>query len=413
MLRSMFTAITSLQLNQDYMDVVADNLANANTPGFKSNRITFKDQIAQLIRSGAAPTDTLGGINPTQIGLGATLGDITTNFSQGTMTSTGRTTDLAIQGDGFFIYTDPNGIYYSRDGALDMDTNGFLVNATTGMKIQGWSADAGAIDYGTAVGDIQVPIDATLASATSQIIVGGNLNAAEPDTPPPTYTVTMGCYDSQGLYRALDITFVRQGAAGAWNNTWNWSVTSADGVGAGVIAFDVDGQYDAAGSSVTTPVVIAASGAGGTSTAITLDMSAITQLASDYTVSALSQDGQAAGSLTGFSVSSNSGEIVALYSNGLQETIAQIALAKFTNPAGLMRSGESLWEVGFNSGEPSVGAAATGGRGTIVSGFLEASNVDLGQEFTNMIIAQRGFQAASRVITASDEMLQELVNVGR
>ena len=149
MIRSMFTAINGLFAQQNYMDVIADNLANVNTQGFKSSSVTFKDQFAQLVQSGAAPTDTLGGQNAIQIGLGTNIGSITTKFTQGPLQSTGRDLDLAIQGDGFFVYHSGTTEYYSRDGSIGIDANGYLVNIATGDQIMGWQADGtGAIDTG-------------------------------------------------------------------------------------------------------------------------------------------------------------------------------------------------------------------------------------------------------------------------
>ncbi|KAA3648396.1 MAG: flagellar hook protein FlgE [Chloroflexi bacterium] len=401
MLRSMFTAITSLNLHQTYMDVVADNLANANTPAYKASRITFKDQFAQTMSAGSAPTATLGGINPTQIGLGARLGGVTTTFSQGTMQSTGRLTDMAIQGDGLFIYSDATNTFYSRDGATNMDSQGFLVNESTGLRLQGWTAVAGVVDTGTAIGDIQVPTDSTLAQATQNVFMGGNLDGATGGT--GSFSVTVGAYDSLGQLRSVAVDFTRQGVT----NVWDWAASSG-AAGSGTVTFDAQGQFSAGGGAVTIP----ASG-GAPAFSVNLDMANVTQLAANSDASGLSQDGLGAGSLTGFSVISNTGEVYAVYSNGLQQLMGQVSLATFVNPSGLNRIGQNLYEVGLNSGDPQVGAADTGGRGTILSGNLEASTVDLAQEFTNMILAQRGFQAASRVITASDQMLQELVNIGR
>ncbi len=399
MLRSMYTSISALNLHQTYLDVIADNLANANTPAYKTSRVTFKDQFSQLLSSGSAPTDTMGGINAVQIGLGSRLGDVSLNFSQGTMQSTGRITDVGVQGDGFLIYNDGTSSFYSRDGALGMDSSGMLVNMSTGLRVQGWSADGGTIDTGTPIGDLQVPIDSSLARATGTSWLGGNLNADGNNS----FDVTLGVYDSLGALQSVTVTFARQGVT----NVWDWSATSG-ATGSGTITFDTDGQYSAGGGTITVP---GANGAAATT--VTLDMTEISQLSTASDVSAVNQDGLEAGSLSGFSVISNTGEIFAIYTNGLQETIGQIAMANFTNPSGLNRVGESLFAAGLNSGDPQVGASDTGGRGKLRSGYLEASTVDLAQEFTNMILAQRGFQAASRVITTSDEMLQELVNLNR
>jgi len=403
MLRSMFTAITSLTLHQDYMDVTADNLANVNTAGFKRSTVTFQDQFAQMLQAGSAPTANLGGINPTQIGLGARLGNISTQFTQGTLKDTGRNWDLAIQGDGFFIYRDGERQFYSRDGSLEMDENGTLVSASTGQRIMGWSPDAsGVIDTGLPIGQIDIPIDANLARATTTALLGGNLDSTSASGSAGAHNVTIGGYDSLGAFHSVTLNFQKVS-----DNNWSWSATSG-ATGSGTVAFDTSGQYTGGGGNITIP----ASG-GAPATSIALDLTTLTQLATSSTVTLVSEDGVSAGTLTGFSVVSNTGEIYGTYSNGLQELLGQVAVSKFVNPTGLTRFGQNLWEASLNSGEPDIGVAGTNGRGTLTAGYLEASNVDLAEEFTNMILAQRGFQAASRVITASDEMLQELVNLKR
>jgi len=405
MLRSMFTAIGSLNMHQYFMDVVADNLSNANTIGYKSSRVTFQDQFAQVMWIGSAPTSALGGINPAQVGLGSRLGAISPNFSQGMLQSTGRNTDLAIQGDGFFVYSDGDQRFYSRDGALDIDAEGYLVNTATGMRIQGWQAIQNGsqmvIDTGLPLAGIQLPLDQTLARATTTVALAGNLDAATAATDP--FEVTIGVYDSLGALHSITITFTHSA-----DNTWDWSASGDGATGTGTVTFRDDGHYDTGTGSVTVPGVN-----GAADTTFTLDFSDLTQFASDSDISIVTQDGLAAGSFSGFYVTVETGEVYGVYSNGIQQLIGQFALTKFANPGGLGRVGQNLYEVGVNSGDPNIGVAGTGGRGSIASGYLEGSNVDLAQEFTNMILAQRGFQASSRVITTSDEMLQELVNIKR
>lgn len=419
MLRSMFTAISSLNLHQYFMDVVADNLANANTYGFKSSRISFQDQFSQTLWMGSAPIGDLGGINPAQVGLGVRIGAISGNFGQGALQATGRNTDLAIQGDGFFIYADGAATFYSRDGALDLDSDGYLVNSATGMRIQGWQAalvnGVPAVDTTAPTGPIQLPLGATIARATQNAGLGGNLDANLPTVDDPTtaeienqYTSTIGVYDSLGVMHSVTITYTHTG-----DNAWTWAASGAgvDTVTSqGTLLFDPsgNGQY-LSGSGVVT---IAGSG-GAANTVFDLDLSGLTQLATDSDISVVTQDGLAAGDFSGFYVTPETGEIYGVFSNGMQQLVGQLALASFVNPNGLVRAGQNLFQTGVNSGDPAVGAAGVGDRGSVVAGYLEGSNVDLAQEFTNMILAQRGFQASSRVITTSDEMLQELVNIKR
>jgi flagellar hook protein FlgE len=407
MMRSMFTAIGALQLHQEYMDTVADNLANVNTTGFKSNRFSFESQIAQLMQTGSAPTATLGGVDPTQIGLGVSTGATVTNFAQGSLQATGRPSDIAIQGDGFFIYRDGAQNFYSRDGSVSMDAAGFLVNNSSGMRLQGWqTSGSAAVNTGLPLGDIQIPLNASLARATTAVTLNGNLDATSASGSAGAYTSTMGVYDSLGVLHNVAITFTPQGSG-----VWNWAATSGSAstaVGSGSVTFDATGQYSTSSGSLTFPGALTGSAAPLT---VTPNLSALTQLATGNSVAMSSQDGVAAGNLTGFSVISSTGEIYGTYSNGLQQRIGQLALANFNNPSGLDRVGQNNYAAGLNSGAASVGLANTGGRGTLVSGYVEGSNVDMSQEFTNMILAERGFQASSRVITTSDEMLQELVNL--
>ncbi len=533
MIRSMFTAINSMYLNQQYLDVVADNLSNVNTAGYKSSFVRFKDQFAQNISVGSAPSTELGGTNPMQIGLGTNLGTIGKSFTQGALTSTGNDLDMAISGDGFFVYNNGVTDLYSRDGSLAIDAQGFLVHSSSGDRIQGWMADAlGTINTGSPLEAIQMPIDSTVARSTTSAYILGNLNA---DTQIPVttanailsgtlnataaigtaYTSSFVVQDGTGASQTVSLLYTKTGAT-----TWSYAATSPNAIGNGVVAFDALGNFDAGGSTInpltvgTAPVTLNysnvtqpagaandvvltdqngtaagfydvtigvydelgvltsvavrytrttdpnawtyalsptdtsgavivdaggnpvtngtitfdtsgqyVSSSGGLSvpgspgalspTLVTLDTSGMTMLATANSAALGSQDGLAAGSLMGFTVSASTGEIYGAYSNGDQRLIGQLALAMFVNPSGLLRQGGNNYVASLNSGEPRVGAPAAGGRGTIASGYVEGSNVDMSREFSNMILAQRGFQASSRIINASDEILQELVNLGR
>jgi flagellar hook protein FlgE len=412
MLRSMFTAISALKLHQSFLDVVSDNLANANTPGFKASRVLFQDQYAQILNAGSAPTATTGGINPTQIGLGLQMGYVTPIFTQGMLQSSGRNLDLAIQGDGFFMYNSPNGMHYSREGSLQIDANGYMVNGGTGLRIQGWtlpSGTPGPVPINTTPGDIHIELNKTLAHATSSVSLGGNLDSKTLTDGTGTYEVTFGAFDSLGKSVPVTVQFTRTTDS---DTSWDWKVTGPSSAsGGGSISFDDKGQIKTP-SSFTDAIKITGSN-GAAETTITPNMSGLTMLSAANTVASTSQDGLAAGTVSDILISPNTGEIYLLYSNGLRELSGQIALAKFTNPSGLMREGHNLYQAGLNSGTPAVGAANEGGRGAMVSGYTEGSNVDMAQEFTNMILAERGFQASSRVITTSDEIIQELVNLKR
>ena len=419
MIRSMFTAISSLNLHQKYLDVVSNNLANANTTGYKSSRVLFQDQFAQMMSPGSAPTTALGGTNPTQIGLGVGMGFVSPDFTQGTLQSTGRNLDLGVEGDGFFVYGQDASRRYSREGSMGLDADGFLVNSASGLRTQGWMADAtGAVDPNAPVDDIQIDTSKSLAKATGNVALGGNLSANIDGA--GTATVSIAVYDSLGALQNAAVRFTRGGVAGAPTNVWTWQVMDTSvtppvaGTGTGTVTFDANGQISATTPpTVGTAATIPGSAGSTTPIPVTFDFAKMTQLTAATSATVTSQDGLAAGTVTDVYISPSDGAVSLVYSNGLSEKVGQVALARFTNPAGLMQSEGTTFMAGLNSGDAQIGAAASGGRGTIAAGHLEASNVDMAQEFTNMILAQRGFQASSRVITTSDEILQELVNLKR
>jgi flagellar hook protein FlgE len=420
----MFSAISGLRAHQTWMDVIGNNIANVNTTGFKVGRVRFTDILSQLVRGASGPTETRGGINPLQIGLGAVVGAVDTIHTQGALQLTGKPSDLAIQGDGFFVVSDGSQTLYTRDGAFDIGSDLRLVNPSNGFYVLGWQADAnGNVDTAGPVGPITIPIGQQLdAVPTTQITVQGNLNAnQDPAAATPHFVTKVSITDSLGKRHEFYILFDKVGT-----NTWNYTLQEDDprttstteddpdfalgGTPSGTLVFDADGNLDLAASSIGA-VVLNSTAGGASSITVTPDFSRLTQLAAPYSANAAA-NGAPAGSLTTFTVS-QSGQVLGIYSNGVTKVIGQIALALFTNPGGLMKVGGNAYLPTVNSGEPIVGPADSGGRGKIASGYLEMSNVDLAQEFTSMIMAQRGFQANSRVITASDEVLQELVNLRR
>jgi flagellar hook protein FlgE len=396
MLRSLFSGISGLRSHQTMMDVVANNIANVNTTGFKSSNVIFEDTLSQIIRSAGAPGAGIGGTNPAQIGLGVQVGAIQTNFLQGSAQTTNKPTDLLIQGDGFFVLKDGNEQVYSRAGAFTFDTDGYLVNSD-GNYVQGFPAVNGVVDpYGTPT-DIRLQVGATIASTpTTLVTVGGNIKAD--NTNPITLSAT--AYDIKGAGHPLSMLFT-------WNGTDGYDVVVTDETdsttGAGSVTFLPSG-------SPNTPATATITLADGSVVDINLD--GLTNYNGVESVSVKESNGAAAGSLQQFQIAPN-GTVIGIYSNGVKRNEGQIALANFNNPGGLERLGDTTFRSSPNSGLAQVGVAGTGGRGVLQSGTLEMSNVDLGMEFTNLIIAQRGFSANSRVITSSDEMLQELVNIKR
>lgn len=417
MLRSMFTAVSALNSHQTYLDIIADNLANANTPGYKASRMIFQDQIAQLMRPAAAPSTTLGGQNGVQVGLGAQVGSTLTLFTQGMLQATGRNQDVSIQGNGFLIYRATDGNRYSREGSLTMDAAGYLVNASTGMRVQGWMQPAtGVINTTAPITDIQAQLDKTIAQTTANATIAGNLNPTEATG---LATVTYNVYDSQGAPHSVQVTFTKSTTT---PGTWTWAAanpsttTGAAAItGGGTLTFGPNGQINPASVTGSISVTPNATTSNAGAFTVALDFANMTQLSTSGSsdVAMTYQDGVMAGRVSDISIENTSGKISLLFSNGMRQSLGQLALANFNNVSGLLRQGHTTFIPSENSGGANIGAAGSNGRGAITSGYLESSNVDMANEFTNMILAQRGFQAQTRMITTSDEILQELVNLKR
>ncbi|MFH5824894.1 flagellar hook protein FlgE [Georgenia sp. AZ-5] len=391
MLRSLNTGIAGLRAHQTMLDVTGNNIANVNTTGFKASSTQFQDTLSQLTQAGAAPDQQVGGTNPAQVGLGVQVAGISTNFAQGSTQVTGRATDMAISGDGFFVVNKGGNTFFTRAGAFDFDSNGNLVTPD-GAIVQGWPAVGGVVNAGGPVQNIGLPGAATTAAqATTGVTLGGNLPS---DAAPGTEVVRdVEVFDALGESVTLTLAFTKA----ATGNSWNVQGSDSTGATGNTTLTFANGGYSGGAINV-----------GG----VTVDLADLTGYADLSTLKVTDKDGRQAGTLTSFSIGPD-GTLVGSFSNGVREPIGQVALATFDNPGGLEKSGNSLYAATVASGGAMVGEAGTDGLGTLVGGALEMSNVDLSQEFTNLIVAQRGFQANSRVITTSDEVLNELVNLKR
>jgi flagellar hook protein FlgE len=419
MLRSMFAAVTGLRSHQAFMDVVGNNIANVNTTGYKSSNVLFEDLLSQQLTGAGAPTATSGGTNPAQVGLGVRLTGISINFAQGATQLTGRSTDFAIQGDGFFAVDSGGQTAFTRNGSFSLDGNGNLVTADGGF-VEGWEADQnGNVTTNATVGHLKIPVGQIINPiTTSSLKIGGNLPAdAAIGT---TVDAGMNVYNSLGTSVPLRAEFTKVADA---VGSVDWQVSVFDSgnnlvSGPAAVSFDLTGALTSGNVTVTQASLDSIAGTAGTWNAggMTLDFGNPTDpdrlsgAGGLNTAAALSQDGSGVGSVVGFSVSEQ-GLVTGTFSNGRSQAIGQIALATFANPNGLEKSGSSLYTATANSGPAQVGVAGQGGRGTLSGGTLEMSNVDLAAEFTNLIVAERGFQANSRVITTSDQILQDLVNL--
>lgn len=405
MLRSMFAGISGLRGHQTMMDVVSNNISNVNTTGYKQSRATFQEALVQTMRGAAGAGEAQGGVNPYQLGLGANVAGVDTVFSQGSTQTTGRNTDLAINGEGFFAVERDGQVQYTRAGAFNLDEAGSLVNAGGG-RVLGYGLDAnGEVDPAAAPGPLELPMGQTIdPDVTEQVRAGGNLDAAADVGAAHNSSITV--YDSQGVGHELALRWEKTGG-----NAWDLTATAPDGTEQTyALTFDGEGALTSPGELNFT-----FDPADADPVALTLDLAGntpLTQYEGSFTAEARGQDGAPMGFLRGFEFGSD-GTVTGRFSNGESEVLGAVAVATFDNPGGLEREGESMYAATVNSGQPIVGLPAQGGVGTITPGALEMSNVDLAQEFTNLIIAQRGFQANSRTITTSDELLQELVQMKR
>jgi flagellar hook protein FlgE len=413
MIRSMYAAVSGLRAHQTMMDIVGSNIANVNTTGFKKSAAIFQDILSQTINGAGAPTATGGGTNGAQIGLGAQVGAIAQNFAQGALQSTGRSLDLGIQGEGFFAIEQDGQQLYTRAGAFFVDANGNLVDGDGGF-VMGWGAAPNSdINTFGPIGRIQIPAGEQISPIiTSEINLSGNLPSDA--IVGNIQNTSLFVYDSQGAQVELELTFTKTGV-----NTWDMTATYGDPATA-VPLTDANLTFDANGE-LATPADFTANIASGAipgigDIAITLGGAdtpgRLTQLSALGAISAINQDGSATGQLAGLSVGED-GVITGSYTNGQVRPIAQVSIASFANPEGLERVTGTMFKFSGNSGLPQMGTARSGGRGLVAPGTLEMSNVDLAEEFTNLIRTQRGFQANSRVITTSDEILQEIVNLKR
>ena len=463
MMRSLYSGVSGLQNHQTRMDVIGNNISNVNTSGFKRGRVNFQDMISQQMSGAAKPTDELGGVNPKEVGLGMTVASIDNIFNQGNLQSTGVSTDLAIQGSGFFVMKSGEESFYTRNGSFGLDRDGTLVNPANGMRVQGWMAQEvngqDIVSTAATPTDLIIPVGSKdPARETTNVNFACNLNKNTPeiaegasadDILKGTWGTEQEIYDSFGNKHMLSVSFTRvPGTSNQWNAVVNIDPDNAEftntRVGLGttdgmensfVVSFDnfgaLAGVTDSAGN-VTNPegqVVIQASfavsdanpDADGNPYRQTMSINlgtigsfkdTITQSASKSTTKAYYQDGYTMGYLDNFKIDS-SGTITGVYSNGTNRTIGQIALATFANERGLEKAGDNTYVESNNSGMARIGESGVAGKGTLMAGALEMSNVDLSEQMTDMIVTQRGFQANSKTIQTADTLLGTVLSLKR
>ena len=419
---SFSAGLSGLNSNAVYLQVIGNNLANVNTVGYKTSAVTFMDLVSQ--------TSQGPGGNPMQIGLGVATGSISPVFSQGSIENTQEATNVAIQGDGFFMVSGPGGLSYTRAGNFSFDNSGALVTAD-GCRVQGYTAidpATGAIQTTGQPVDILVSPSALRAPAPTTLLrTVTNLNGASPAG--TVFTTTVQVNDALGATHLLTMTYTKTDAS-----TWSYqaSLPGGDVAGgttgtpfpipgaSGTLGFGPDGRLatinGAAPADITITTPAWANGAAANTIAWDLvdqaGVPALTSYASASATSMISQNGSAAGTVQNISIAAD-GTILATGPDGKALAIAKIALATFSNPKGLVKLGSNRYGESLASGIANVGPAETGGRGTLIGSALEQSNVDLAREFTQMILAQRGYQANSKSITVSDELLVETLNLKR
>lgn len=468
MMRSMFSGVSGLRAHQVRMDVIGNNIANVNTVGYKSSKVTFAEVFSQTVKGASSSTDQRGGTNPQQIGLGIQVGSMDVSHSKGSSQRTDNATDLMIDGNGFFVVS-PDGAgmnkFYTRAGNFNFDEKGYLVTSN-GYKVFGQLMD----DNGEVTNEFS-PIQinksetkgavatagptAPAATAASPIYFSGNIDVNE-----GAYKMTFDVYDSLGRlntikadFGTLDVpaTTVGTVTAAKSSRTVTFTPLKTDGTPymdggtppvpmtkVATMSFDANGNAiaitDATGAALAAPaneLVIVPDPAlhdtaaaqlffaiddrmlftnGIANTAGTNYSFKQTRMASDAKVTV--SEGRAPGAINSFSIGQD-GKVTALFTNGERKTVGRLKLADFDNPGGLMKVGNNMFVNTPNSGAAKFGTPSSGSFGDLTPGALEMSNVDLAAEFTDMITTQRGFQANSRIITTSDEILQELVNLKR
>ena len=465
MMRSLFSGVAGLQNHQVRMDVLGNNIANVNTTGFKKGRVNFQDLLYQQMSGASRPSGEVGGVNPKEIGLGMSIASVDTIHTQGSLQTTGVMTDLALQGNGFFVLKKGESTLYTRAGDFGLDRDGRLVNPATGYRVQGWLAKningKEVLSTSGQLEDLVIPVGSKdPAKATSRVDLACNLDkrtveipegAAADTVEQGTWRVEEKIYDSFGTPHILRTEFRK---AVGQPNRWQATVTVdpeaatptntaialgqevragtgnsfivefdnngllrrvADGQGnqspqAGAldmgVSFDVQGATPAEGGGATRQTFRLALGTVGSAT------NTVTQMAERSSTKVFQQDGYTMGYLDTFKID-QAGVITAVYSNGSNRTIGQMALGSFTNPNGLEKVGETNFVQSNNSGMANIGPSGIAGKGKVIAGTLEMSNVDLAEQFTDMIVTQRGFQANSKTIQTSDQMLQELLTLKR
>jgi len=400
--------LSGLTAEATALSAIANNLANQNTTGYKDTRVLFSDLFYQNL-------GTTGAGAPIQLGAGTHVDSMPGTFTQGSVTATGVPTDVAIQGDGFFVVQNGGVTSYTRAGDFSVDKNNFLVTSG-GQQVLGYPAVNGVVNSGGGVGPLQLGAGTiSPPTVTSKVAITTNLNSGA--NVGDTYSTPVTIYDSLGASHILTFTFTKT-AANAWN--YSLAIPPADSslaggiVTTGAMTFDGNGNLLTPAANVTgLSIPGLTDGAKNMTFAWDLYNGAapvITQVAATSSTSSTQQDGSSSGTLSNFSIGSD-GTVTGSFTNGKTAALGQLALASFADEQGLERAGATDYTQTLASGQAVVGAAGTGGRGTLAGGSLELSNVDIATEFANLIVAQRAFEANAKAVTTFDQITQDTINL--
>ena len=413
---SLTAADSGISTMQTEIDTIGNNVANTDSDGYQEQDVQFSDILTQQLVPGSGSSAGLASTDPSSIGAGAQVAAMQTNFSQGAIVQTGVPTDVAIQGSGFFVVDQGGNTYYTRDGDFQLDVNGTLSTAN-GAVVQGW---AGTTATTGPTGAITIPSSMTIApQETANVTMGGNIPSGGAG-----FTTTATMYDAQGNQVPLTLTYTPTGTANQW--TMQASVKGSNLFSSGVtLTFDSTGQlqsYSVDGgaaktvtgqSSITTTQALP-TGFNWSEKTINFvfpasdSNDAVTQYTTDQTVGVTTQDGYTQGSLQSWSIG-QSGVITGTFTDGQSQQLGTSALANFSNPGGLENMGNLEYQTTAASGQPQVGTPGSAGRGTLLGGALEQSNVDLGNQLTSLIEAQTDYEADTKVISSTETALQALV----
>jgi flagellar hook protein FlgE len=416
MFTSFSTALSALGAHTTAVDVVGNNLANLNTPGYKASVVAFSDLVTQSLGAG---------LGETQVGFGVARPTTIRQFSQGAIQASSAPLDVAIQGDGFLVVRDPisSSVLYTRGGNLQVSKSGQLVTAT-GFRLQGWNEVNGVLDTTQPAGDVMVPVGSLRTPvATTGMSFDLNLDASGTAGPPPsTFSTSIEVYDSLGVSHVVSVSFTKTANPGEWDYSMSFPdsdlTTPPFTPVTGTLTFDSSGKLSAPAVTDTQPSMqVTGLKDGAADLDITWNLyhgaaPRLTQYSQPSAVAANSQDGFAAAQLVRVGIG-DGGRVLAQYSNGQQVAVGQLAMAAVRNPESMIAVGNNNFQLSARSALPAVGLPGTGGRGQIMGGAVEFSTVDIAREFTNLIVLQRGYQANARVVTAVDEISQETINLKR